>query len=167
MKLLEMTKSLHRQVRGDLGRPHSHASERVGFVFCLLKGRTLRLTSYTSVPDELYIKDSTVGARINHQAIAMAMKKADHERLGILHVHEHWGTGIPQFSATDLSSHSDFLRAFRTANPNAAHGFLLLSKDTLMARVWLPGESIHRDIFRCDFSGKLSLVRLLRRILQI
>ncbi|MGG1555643.1 hypothetical protein [Paenibacillus ferrarius] len=166
MRQLEMSYEIERQIRGDLGRPHPHAAERVGFAFFQLKGETLHLNGYISVPDEFYVKDNTVGARIDHRAIAMAMKTADHKGFGILHVHEHGGSGIPTFSSPDLSSHPDFLRAFRVANPKSAHGFLLLSENKIIARVWPPGVTFHWDVLNRKISGQFSIIQWLRRLLQ-
>lgn len=164
MKQLEISDTLQRKMRGDLSRPHPHASERVGFALFRLRGETLLLQSYISVPDEYYVRDTTVGAKIDHRAIALAMKVADHQGLGILHVHEHGGLGIPSFSYTDATSHPDFLRAFQTANSKSAHGFLLLSEDKLLARVWPSGSKTHRDIMQLKVSGHFSLIQWLRRL---
>jgi hypothetical protein len=71
---IRMTNETYQEIRGDLGRPHPHAWERVGFAFVRPSGDSnVVVTGYEAVLDEHYIVDNTVGARINHKAIAMAM----------------------------------------------------------------------------------------------
>jgi hypothetical protein len=134
-------------MKGDLSRPHPHAWERVGYVFVRQEAKDdLEIIDYVSIPDEFYIENSKVGAHIDHRAIVMAMKRADQNKEGVLQVHEHSGKGVPHFSQVDIDSHLDYLRSFRNANPRARHGFLLLSDDKMMARIWEQGEIEYKDI---------------------
>lgn len=145
-------------MRDDLRRPHPHAWERVGYVF--IKPNSLNIVDiidYVPIPDEYYINDPTVGAHVDHRAIVMAMKRADHNKEGVLQVHEHGGKGIPKFSQVDIDSHPVYLRSFRNANPHAIHGFLLLSENSMMARVWKPGENRPVDILKYKFTKKTLL----------
>lgn len=154
MTQLRILKDTYDELKTDLARVHPHAAERVGFAFVRPSGySTLIVTGYLSIQDEHYLIDDTVGARINHKAIAMAMKRADHNKEGILHVHEHGGSGVPNFSRTDLSSHPDLLRSFRNANPNGTHGFLLLSQNKLLLKVWYPEQSIADTTSRYTIVG--------------
>jgi hypothetical protein len=151
MMKIRILEDTHKEIRGDLSRPHAHAKERVGFAFVRPSGDSaLVITGYQAVPDEYYLVDETVGARISHKAIAEAMKRADHHNEGILHVHCHGGRGIPRFSRTDLQSHNDFLRSFQNANPQGIHGFLLLNQDNMLIRVWTPEQSNYHDI--CQYA---------------
>lgn len=154
MMQLRMTQSIHQEARSDLRRSHPFAYERVGYIFVKPVGEFILVaTGYESVPDEFYINDKTVGARIDHRGIALAMKRADSKREGILHTHIHGKRGIPQFSRADLADHPNFLRSFRNAAPEMPHGFLLLSADRMMARIWLPQNQSYTDIFRYTIVG--------------
>ena len=150
---LRMTQAVHREMRSDLGRSHLFAAERVGYVFIRPAGSVLVATEYASIPDEFYIKDNSVGARIDHRGIALAMKRSDVNNEGVLLVHDHGRTGVPRFSRDDLADHPEFLRSFRNANSKMTHGFLLLSNNKMIARVWAPGEEFHTDISRYTIIG--------------
>jgi hypothetical protein len=165
MKQIRILNETYKEIRDDLSRSHPHAFERVGFAFIRTAGdAALVMTGYLPVPDEHYIVDTTVGARINHKAIAMAMKRADHQKEGILHVHEHGGRDIPLFSKTDVNSHPEFLRSFRNANPLGIHGFLLLSKNDLVVRFWQPSETAHQTSSRYTLVGSSLLPRWFRKV---
>ncbi len=154
MMQLRMTQSIHKKMRSDLCRSHPFAYERVGYMFVKPAGNTVLVaTGYEIIPDEFYIKDKTVGARIDHRAIALAMKRADKNGEGILHVHIHNISGYPLFSRDDVANHSNFLRSFQNASPQMPHGFLLLSDNKMMLRVWLPGKEISLDVFRYTIEG--------------
>lgn len=145
--LTRMSKPIFDKMRDDLRRPHPLAWERVGYAFIKQSSVSiLDIIDYESIPDEYYVKDSSVGAHVDHRAIVMAMKRADHNNEGVLQVHEHAGKGLPRFSQVDLKSHPVYLRSFRNANPMATHGFLLLSNNSMMARVWKPGENQPIDV---------------------
>ncbi|MGG3561976.1 hypothetical protein ABES03_10260 [Neobacillus rhizosphaerae] len=144
--LISISKQNFNKIRDDLARPHPFAFERVGFVFIKPDSKnTINIIDYLSVPDEFYINNPKVGAEVDHRAIVMAMKRADHNNEGVLQVHEHGGKGIPKFSRVDIDSHPVYLRSFRNANPRATHGFLLLSEDSMVARVWKPGSKVSLD----------------------
>lgn len=151
---LRMTQAIHKEMRSDLCRSHPFAYERVGYVFVRPAGGTVLVaTGYEAVPDEFYIKDKKIGARIDHRGIALAMKRADKNKEGILHAHIHSGCGFPRFSRDDEADHPNFLRSFRNADPKMPHGFLLLSNDKMVARVWAPGNESYLDVFRFTMVG--------------
>ncbi|MFC4765791.1 hypothetical protein [Effusibacillus consociatus] len=152
--LIRMHKTIYQRMKGDLSRPHPHAWERVGYVFIRpTQGTVLEATDYVPVPDEFYVRDSSVGAHVDHRAIALAMKRADHGNEGVLQVHEHGGKGIPQFSPVDYESHPVYLRSFQNANPRVTHGFLLLSENSMVARVWRPGVRQAFEIYSYKITG--------------
>lgn len=154
MMQLRMTEAVYKEMRSDLRRSHPFAYERVGYIFIKPAGPAVFVaTGYEPVPDEYYIRDKTVGARIDHRGIALAMKRADKNQEGILHAHVHKGRGFPGFSRDDLADHPNLLRSFRNADPKMPHGFLLLSNNKMMARVWLPGKEAYLDIFRHTIVG--------------
>ena len=154
MMQLRITEKIYKEMRSDLRRSHPFAYERVGYIFIKPAGATVFVaTGYEPVPDEFYIRDKTVGARIDHRGIALAMKRADKNREGILHVHIHASRGFPMFSRDDLADHPNLLRSFRNAVPKMPHGFLLLSNDKMMARIWTPGKETYLDIFRYTIVG--------------
>lgn len=149
MMQLRMPQSIHQEMRSDLRRSHPFAVERVGFIFTKPAGDSvLVVTGYQSIPNQFYINDNSVGARIDHRAIALAMKRADMNKEGILHTHIHNKSGRPIFSRDDRADHPNLLRSFRNAAPGLAHGLMLLSTDKMMARVWLPQHESPVDIFR-------------------
>jgi Dinucleotide-utilizing enzymes involved in molybdopterin and thiamine biosynthesis family 2 len=151
---LRITKALYEEMRSDLLRSHPFASERIGYLFVKTSGKEVLVASgYESVPDEFYVKDKTVGARIDHRGIALAMKRADNNQEGILHVHIHPRSGNPAFSKADLIDHPNFLRSFKNATPKMPHGFLLLSNDKMMARVWFPGNESFNDTVQYTIVG--------------
>jgi hypothetical protein len=145
--LINLSKQTMKKLRGDLARPHPYAFERVGFVFIKPNSKnSIDIIDYLSIPDDFYIDNPNVGAEVDHRAIVMAMKRADQNNEGVLQVHEHAGKGLPKFSTVDIDSHPVYLRSFRNANPRAIHGFLLLSEDSMVARIWKPGSSISLDV---------------------
>lgn len=154
MMQLRMTQEIHQKIRSDLRRFHPFAYERVGYTFIRPLGNdVLVVTGYESVPDEFYIKDKTVGARIDHRGIVLAMKRADKNKEGILHTHVHGGFGFPQFSLDDEVDHCNFVRSFKNSNPQMPHGFLLLSKDKMRARIWMPGHKDYSDLYKYSIIG--------------
>ncbi len=167
--LIRLPNAIYRRMKGDLRRPHPHALERVGYVFTKpTADTTLECTDYVSVPDAFYVKDSSVGAHVDHRAIVLAMKRADHENEGVLHVHSHGGFGIPTFSPVDVGSHEVYLRSFRNANSHVTHGVLLLSEDSMVARVWVPHiadpiEVTHYVVTRSGFLD--TVLGWLRRVI--
>jgi len=146
---LRMPQSIHQEMRSDLRRSHTFAFERIGYIFTKPAGESVLVaTGYQAIPDEFYIADNSVGARIDHRAIVLAMKRADGNKAGILHTHIHNKRGLPIFSRDDRADHPNLLRSFRNAAPGMTHGFLLLSGDKMLARVWLPQQESPIDIFR-------------------
>ncbi len=142
MMLIRIPNAIYQRMKGDLSRPHPYALERVGYLFTKpTTCTTLECSDYLPVPDSFYVDDSSVGAHLDHRAIVLAMKRADHKNEGVLHVHAHGGFGMPTFSPVDLGSHEVYLRSFRNANSHVTHGVLLLSEDSLVARVWVPNMS--------------------------
>ena len=165
--LIRMDKTMYGRMKGDLRRPHPYAFERVGYVFIKpTNGTVLECNDYAPVPDEFYVRDASVGAHVDHRAIMLAMKRADHNNQGVLQVHEHAGKGMPGFSQVDIESHPVYLRSFQNANPRVTHGFLLLSEDSIVAKVCIPNRSVPVDIDRYKIKGDGmfdSLIRWFRR----
>jgi hypothetical protein len=106
---IKLTGALHADILRDLMRPHPFAAERVGFVFGRLGslsdgGRLVLLTRYHSIPDDQYVEDRTVGARIGSEALTWAMQAVYHgrpAREGIFHIHLHGHRGETGMSVTD------------------------------------------------------------------
>ena len=80
MITFKIPKLLAQEIKNDLMRSHPFAFERVGFVFTRLsrsqdgKSQIILATAYEPVPDEDYIDDPDVGARINSTAIRGVMQ---------------------------------------------------------------------------------------------
>lgn len=141
--IVRLTKELYDNILQDLKRPHSHASERVGFCYSKIAVLSdnefvLLLTKYDTVDDWDYVRDSSVGAHINSDAIQKSMQKSITESCGVFHTHMHWGSGIPEFSSTDMRSLPRVANCFRVGSQEA-HGLFLLNYDSLNCLIWLPG----------------------------
>lgn len=142
-----MTGSVYDQIHRDLARPHPFAAERVGFVFgrtgsLANTGKLVLLTRYHSIPDEQYMADATVGARIGSDALTWAMQAVYHGRPlreGIFHVHLHPHAGRTSMSRTDRREIPRLVPGFQSVGREAAHGIIILSGDHGAGWVWPPG----------------------------
>jgi hypothetical protein len=152
---IKLTGTLHDAILRDLTRPHPFAAERVGFVFGRLGslaegGRLILLTRYHAIPDEQYIEDHAVGARIGSDALTWAMQAVYHGRPaceGIFHIHLHWHHGETGMSATDMREIPKLIPGFQSVGRDAAHGIIILSVDHGSGWVWTRGneEPAHAD----------------------
>ncbi len=132
----------------DFVRPHPFAAERVGFAsgrWGSLDGdaRLILLTRYFSIPNDHYIEDPDVGARINSDAITAAMQAAYYgrpKREGIFHVHLHQHRGETRPSKTDWCEIPKMMPGLQAVGRQGAHGIVILSNDHGSAWVWLPGR---------------------------
>lgn len=139
---IQLPRDLYHRVLADLRRPHAHAAERIGFLYGRLASGKVPLvvmTRYAPVPDEQYVVDNTVGARINGNAIRAAMQGVLDTGDGVFHTHLHERRGTPSFSPTDNEELPKLIPAFRAVGPTQATGLFLLSPDSAVADVWLPG----------------------------
>jgi len=153
--IIKLTGDLHTLIMRDLARPHPFAAERVGFAFgrtCALRGsaRLILLTNYHPVPDEQYIDDPAVGARIGPDALTWGMQAVYHGRLlreGIFHVHLHGHRGETGMSGVDRREIPALIPGFQSVGREAAHGIIILSLNHGSGWVWLPGsaECMHAD----------------------
>jgi hypothetical protein len=145
---IKLTGSLHAEIIRDLARPHPFAAERVGFVSGRMgtfadNGRLVLLTQYHSIPDDQYLDDPSVGARIGSEAITWAMQAAFHgrpAREGIFHIHLHGYHGETGMSGTDNREIPRLIPGFQSVGRDAAHGIIILSLDHGSGWVWLPGD---------------------------
>lgn len=143
--VLRIRRDLFARVLADLGRPHTFAFERVGFVFGKI-ARAGALTivlpyEYVPVPDEHYIKSRRVGALIGPDAMFDAHNRTRTSGLCCLHVHAHEGGGRTWFSPVDLETLNDIGPSLQRMAKKAAHGGLVLTNDAAEALLWLPGEA--------------------------
>ena len=142
--LLRIPSVLLSRMRDDLKRPHPFAYERVGFISCrpaiIDGGIGLFAFSYEPVEDENYIQNDSVGAMIGPGAFRRALEIAFNEAqqdISILHVHSHYGSGLPWFSPTDEEESAIFVPNFFHAAPYVPHGALVLSRTHAAGAVWL------------------------------
>ena len=138
---IHLPRDLYHGVLADLRRPHAHAAERIGFLYGRLTQGGLPLIvmiRYVPVPDEQYVVDDTVGARINGDAIRAAMQGVLDTGDGVFHTHLHEWPGTPSFSRTDDEEMPKLIPAFRAVGLTQAAGLFLLSPDSAIADVWLP-----------------------------
>ena len=146
---IKLTGTLHTEIIRDLVRPHPFASERIGFVSgrtgtLMESGRLILLTRYHSIPDEQYVKDPCVGARIGRDAITWAMQAAYNGRPmkeGIFHIHLHNHRSETGMSKTDRREIPKLIPGFQSVAPDASHGIIILSIDHGSGWAWLPGRN--------------------------
>lgn len=152
---IKLNGPLYAEMIRDLTRPHPFAAERVGFVFGRLgsladQGRLVLLTRYHSIPDNQYLDDRAVGARIGSEALTWAMQAVYHSRPareGIFHIHLHGHRGETGMSGTDRREIPKLIPGFQSVGREAAHGIIILSADHGSGWVWLRGsaEPVHAD----------------------
>ena len=143
---IKLTGRLYDEIVQGLGRPHPFAEERVGFVFSRMgslsgEGRLILLTRYHSIPDDQYIEDASVGARIGSEALVWAMQavyQGRSAREGIFHIHIHPYRGEPNMSRVDSRDLPKLMPGFQSVGSEAAHGIIILSLDHGAGWVWLP-----------------------------
>jgi len=155
---IRVSQDLHRAVLADLRRPHSFAAERVVFCSCVIGNRgaertLVLLTDFWSVPDDQYLNDPGSGARINSVAIRTAMQRVLTSKQGVLHVHLHEHDGEPDFSLMDRTEQPRLVQSFRHTDAKRPHGMLVLSNDSAVADIWLPGESALRPADQISLVG--------------
>lgn len=145
---LKMTGGLYGQMSEDLCRSHPFAAERVGFAFGRTgslsgSGKLILLTRYYAIPDDEYVDDPTVGARIGPAAITAATQAVYYgrpAREGVFHVHLHGHRGPTGMSHTDDTEIPRLLPGFQSVGRDASHGILILSVDHGSGWVWLRSE---------------------------
>jgi len=145
---LKLTGLLFAEMVQDLSRPHPFAAERVGFAFGRIgsltdEDRLILLTRYHSIPDDQYMDDVTVGARIGPDAMTWAMQAVYHGRSsheGIFHIHVHGHQGEPSMSSTDRRETPSLMPGFQSVGRDSAHGMIILSLDHCSASVWFPSQ---------------------------
>lgn len=155
--LFRMNWSLRRAALEDLSRPHAFAFERVGFFGCRAaatsSGVMIIAESYNPVADENYLRDPTVGARINGAAIRSALQLSLNKGVGLFHAHMHEHAGIPRPSPTDLEESKKIVPDFFNAAPEMPHGTLIFSTDAAFALCWLAKTAQPTPVNRIEFAG--------------
>jgi hypothetical protein len=150
---LRISSNLYWLMLEDLSRPHAFASGRVGFLFVragqLKRGESLLLSSeYMPVRDEHYIDDVTVGARINGNAIRMALQKILDTQQGCFHVHRHEHPARACFSSVDRRELKILIPCLQNVGKANCNGALILSQDSACAMAALPGKNRLETSFR-------------------
>lgn len=143
---------LYAEIVRDLTRPHPFAAERVGFVFGRMGslGQVILLNRYHSIPDDQYMDDPTVGARIGSEALTWAMQavyQGRPVREGIFHIHLHRHKGETGMSRVDSREIPKLLPGFRSVGRDAAHGIIILSLDHGSGWIWHPSN---QELFQAD-----------------
>jgi hypothetical protein len=155
--MFKMHWSLRRAMTEDLQRPHEFAYERVGFVGCraaaITGGILILAASYKGVADENYLRDKTVGARINGSALREALQTSLTERAAMFHVHLHEHNGQPAPSFTDTKESRKFIPDFFNVTPALPHGTLILSEDSATGHCWVSKTAKPAAFDQIIFSG--------------
>jgi hypothetical protein len=145
---IKLTGRLYNKIIRDLARPHPFAAERVGFVFGRVglladEGSLIHLTRYHSIPDDQYVDDPSVGARIGSEALTWTMQTLYFGRAtreGIFHIHMHQHKGETRMSRIDSGDISKLIPGFQSVSSEAAHGIIILSMNHGSGWVWLPAR---------------------------
>ena len=137
--------SIKLKMIADLKRTHSHAFERVGFLFTkskhLKNGSTIIIASeYIPVADEDYLRNESVGACIGANAIRKGMQGLYNRKSGCFHVHLHNHTGRPSPSGTDIKGIPGVVESFSNISGDQLNGYLILSYDSFYASVMVKGK---------------------------
>ncbi len=156
--IFRITRSLLEGIRKDLRRRHVHAYERVGFVTCrfgLVRWADLLCLAhgYFPVADEDYIEDRMFGALIGSAAFRKAMQLAYTQNVGLFHIHLHGHPGVPTPSGIDIRETAKFVPDFFHVRPNLPHGAIVLSSDSLSARIWLSAAAKPKPIDQFSIIG--------------
>lgn len=162
MVQVRMTGFLYERIKTDLARPHPFAAERVGFAFGRIgtladEGKLVLLTRYYAIPDDQYIEDERVGARIGSDALTWAMQAVYHgrpSREGLFHVHVHPHTGKTGMSRTDAREIPRLMPGFQSVGRESAHGIIILSRDHGAGWVWLPARKEPVEAHAISVIGK-------------
>ncbi len=136
-----ISQRLRRDVLAELARPHSHASERVGFLRCGVARvhddlLLVLAEDFLPVADEDYLEDPAVGARIGSAAIRKALQYAYNSPCSMFHVHCHEHRGRPFFSRVDVRESARFIPDFFNVRPERPHGAMVLSLDSAAGLFW-------------------------------
>ncbi len=143
---IRIPQQLHDEAMSDLIRPHPFAAERIGF-FSVTTGRlssnmlVLHVGKYHPIPDQDYVDDQGVGARIGGDAIRGALQRILDTGAGQLHVHLHDHRGQPGPSWTDSRELPPLVKSMSVVDASCANGFLILSRDKAWAQIIAPNGS--------------------------
>lgn len=139
MTTMRITRDMVTQALFDLGRPHPFALERVGFLSMrripFESGELLLASQWHAVPDDGYLEDRQVGARISSATIRMMLALCLDEQIGMLHVHCHDHMGRPSPSEVDDRTFAELTPAFLGAAPTERHGAMILSRNDACGRL--------------------------------
>ena len=143
--IIRIPKKFCDQMLLDLRRPHPFATERAGFLYAktvyLDKDLILVIcTDYIPIEDSNYIYDPSVGAKINAEAIRLAMQGTIDRQAGCFHVHLHEHFGKPNPSSTDEAGLRGVVDSFANVASKHANGIIILSKDSFYSSIKLKGE---------------------------
>jgi hypothetical protein len=156
--IFRITRSLLEGARKDLRRRHAFAYERVGFITCRFghggRGDLICLArEYFPVADEDYIEDRMFGALIGSDAFRKALQVAYTQNVGLFHVHVHGHTGVPAPSGVDVRETAKFVPDFFHVRPNLPHGAMILSSDSLSARIWVSSAARPKPVDQFSIIG--------------
>ena len=155
---LKMPNVLREAVLTDLGRPHSVAHERVGFLFARAAalpndGIILVCYDYLPVKDDAYLPDRRIGARVSAEGFRPARQAALRNRLSVIHVHLHDHAGTPGFGGVDSRETRAFMPDFLKVRSDQPHAALILSVDAATGRIWARDRAAGHPIDTISFTG--------------
>jgi len=134
------------RIKADLRRQHEHAFERLGFALgTLVQIRPnvyqIIINEYIPIEDKHYVRDETVGAKINAHAISAAYKEAFSKKKGLFHIHLHdYGQDYPRFSKTDMAGIPGIVTSAQSILPDQIHGMLVFTGNLANGKVLLPSQ---------------------------
>jgi len=143
--IIRITRSLDREIRNDIIRPHQFAAERIGFISGVHSriGKDeylIILKKYYPVDDADYIEDDSVGARINGNAIRKAMQHIITTHEGMFHIHMHPFNYPPSMSRTDRLEIPPVVNSLCNVDKSVLNGCIIMSNTLCCAYVNVLGQ---------------------------
>jgi hypothetical protein len=75
------------------------------------------------------------------------------QNVGLFHVHVHGHTGVPAPSGVDVRETAKFVPDFFHVRPNLPHGAMILSSDSLSARIWVSSAARPKPVDQFSIIG--------------
>jgi hypothetical protein len=162
---IRISRHLDSEIRNDLIRPHQFAFERIGFVSGvhskLEKDEYLIiLKKYYPIDEVDYIKDHSVGARINGNAIRKIMQHILDNHEGMFHIHMHPFNVPPGMSRTDSREIPPVLESLRNVDKSVMNGCIILSNTLYIAHIDVPDQKqliVTKNIRVVGFSFSINI----------
>lgn len=119
-------------------------TEGAGFLLCgeAITEHTTKLVVHAVIPinQKDYLVRDRYRLSISSHALTRVTKLAKYENLSIIFVHSH-PRGIPEFSQQDDGEEAKLLPFFQARVPGRVHGTMVITEDTVRARLYKPKQA--------------------------